>query len=167
MDFHDHPDRPGWKVGPEVADTRRQPPASPVVGMRCLFGAAPGDWEHRLYLVPDDATIEDLVEFFEVGTEGALRHGWDERDTMDLVADKLSEINAIVPGTIERASSSALRFRFWRRLRLDELQGIEALFLARGVDEYQAGLALYIDGPSGDSLLAEARETGVLDLRWA
>jgi hypothetical protein len=147
-----------------VSDPRGQPPASPLEGMISLYGAAPGDWEHRLYLVPARTLVEDLVEFFEVGTGGAARHGWDERDTIDLVSRTLPEVDAIVPGSIELASASALRFRFARRLRLDELDAIEAVYHRH--DELQAGLEHYVNGSSGDSLLAEVRETGVLKLWW-
>jgi hypothetical protein len=164
MPFEDHPDRPGWKFGEEVPDTRGRPPDSPLAGMRCLFGAAPGDWEHRLYLVPEGTPVENLVEFFEAGSHWALRSGYDERDTTDLVGRTLSEVAAIVPGRVELAGPAALRFRFARRLRLEELEQIESVY--HRVDELQAGLEIYVNGTSGDSILADIRESGVLQLWW-
>ena len=164
MTFEKHPESPAWMIGPEVTDARGAPPPSPQEGMLSLFGAAPGDWDHRVYLVPARTLIEEVVEFFEVGTKGALAHGWDERDTMDLVADKLTAVDALVPGSIELADSGALRFRFWRAVTSDDLDKFEELY--RGVDELQAGLELYLNGASGASPFEEIRDTGVLQLRW-
>ena len=63
------------------------------------------------------------------------------------------------------ATPSELRFRFWRRLRVDEIEEIESVY--RKVDEYQAGLERYIsNGLSGASLLHDVGETGVLNLLW-
>ena len=84
---------------------------------------------------------------------------------MDLINKTLTEIDEIVPGSIELATVSALHFRFWRQLRLDELEEIETVY--QKVDDYQAGLEDYINGLTGGSILAEVRETGVLKLRWA
>lgn len=161
--LQDHPERAGWKVGNEV-DLREPLPEAPDGTTRYLYGNAPDDWQHRLYLIPAETSIEDIVEFFEAGTHRAIMHGWDERDTIDLVVHTLTEVDAIVPGSIELASSDEVRFRFWRRLRLDELEQIEGVY--RKVDDYQAGLEDYVNGGTGDSLLAEIRETGVLRLRW-
>lgn len=162
--FEDHPEYPGWKRSEELHDIRDLP-ESPDKELRCFFGAAPGDWEHRLYLVPLDTRIDEVIDFFEVGTHNAVTHGWDERDTMDLIIGTLTEVDAIVPGSIVLASASALHFQFWRQLRIDELEEIEAVY--RKGDDYQAGLEYYINGLTGGSILAEVRETGVLKLCWA
>lgn len=164
MTFLDLPDHPGWKVGDEVSDIRGRPPASPLADMVSLFGQAPGDWEPRLYLIPSRTHLAEIVEHFEVGSHGALRFGWDERDTTDLVSDTLSGVEAIVPGSIEFASPHALRFRFARRLRQDEVDQIESVY--ERCDELQAGLDHYVNGWSGESLLHELLDTGLLHLRW-
>ncbi len=133
--------------------------------MRTIYGCAPGDWEIRLYLVPVTTPHDEIIEFFEVGTTSALRHGWDERETLDLVTSTLTRISEIVPGSIELATPSALRFRFWRRMRTDELEEIEEVY--RKVDDYQAGLERYINqGLSGSSLLHDVGESGILHLLW-
>ena len=164
-DFAPAPDHPGWLVGPEVAETTGPPPTSPVAGMLSLYGMAPGDWDYRLYLVPQNIHLAEIVEGFEVGSRGALRHGWHERDTIDLVAEQLTGVDAVVPGSIERADPGSLRFRFWRRLTQQELDQIEDLY--RKVDPLQAGLEGYADGTTGGSLLDEMREAACLKLWWA
>lgn len=164
MELSAHPDRPDFLVGPEVLDTRDRPPPPTEAERVALYGLAPGDWELRLYHIPARTSVEELIEFFEVGTHGAVAQGWDERDTMDLVGRALYEVAAIVPGQIELASPAALRFRFARRLRQDELEDIEAVY--HRVDELQAGLLPYLDGWSGESLLAPLLEAAVLELRW-
>ena len=164
MTFQPHPQRPDWKVGDE-ADPRDPPPEAPEDDMRALYGCAPGDWEPRLYLVPTATPHTEIIEFFEVGTASAVRHGWGERDTLDLVTSTLNRISEVVPGSIELATSSKLRFRFWRQMRTDELEEIERIY--RNVDDYQAGLERYINqGLSGSSLLHDVGETGVLHLLW-
>jgi hypothetical protein len=163
MNLEDHPGHPGWKQSEELQDIRDLP-TSPEEGMRCFYGAARGDWDHRLFLVPINTRIDEIVDFFEVGTHNALAHGWEERETMDLINQTLTEVDEIVPGSIELATVSSLHFRFWRQLRLDELEEIETVY--QKVDEYQAGLEDYINGLTGGSILAEVRETGVLKLRW-
>ncbi len=164
MDFEAYPKHPGWKVGNEAPNIRDPLPDSPEDEMICLYGSAPGDWEHRLYLVPANTRIDEIVEFFEVGTHDAIARHWEERDCMDLVIGTLTEVHGIVPGSIQLADSGALLFRFWRRLRLDELEEIEAAY--GKVDEFKAGLEGYLNGASGDSILAEVRETGALRLWW-
>ena len=163
MQFEPHPLRPDWKIGAEV-DTRDPPPASPEDRMKCLFGAGPGDWEPRLYLVPEQTPHVEVMEFFEVGTFNAVRHGWDETETTDLVSNTVASIHSIVPGTIELATSSELRLRFWRQIRLDELEDMEAVY--KKVDDYQAGLERYLNGITGNSILSDVRETGQLHLIW-
>ncbi len=161
------PQHPGWLIGPE-ADTRDPPPKPPHEGLRGLYGCAPGDWAPRLYLIPENTPHEDLIEFFEVGTASAIRHGWDERDTLDLITSTLTSIDAIIPGSIELATSSRLRFRFWRRMRQDELEEIERVYASGKIDDYQAGLEHYIQkGLSGASILHDVCESGVLHLRWS
>ena len=164
MPFQPHPQRPEWKIG-EKADPRDPPPEVPGDDMRVLYGCAPEDWELRLYLVPAATPHHEIIEFFEVGTAAAIRHGWDEHETLDLVTSTLTRISEVVPGSIELASPSALRFRFWRRMRTDELEEIEEVY--RKVDDYQAGLERYLNqGLSGSSLLHDVGESGVLRLLW-
>lgn len=165
MQFEDHPARPGWKVGEEVEDVGIPPPEPAVEGMLCLFGMAPGDWQHRVYLIPQRTGIGEIVEFFEVGSRGAVAHGWDEYETMDVVSETLLTVDAVVPGSVELADAGCLRFRFWRRITDQELEQIEDCY--RRVDVLQAGLEGYVDGRSGDSLLAEVQVTGHLKLWWA
>ena len=164
MPLQPHPQRPEWMIGNE-ADLRDPPPVDIPEGTRGLYGQSPDDWSPRLYLVPAETPIEEIIEFFEVGTSCSIRHGWAERDTLDLVTSTLSRVNDITPGSIAMATPSELRFRFWRRLRVDELEEIEGVY--RKVDEYQAGLERYIShGLSGASLLHDVGETGVLNLLW-
>ncbi len=166
MTYQPSTHHPAWLVGAE-ADTRDPPPKSPREGLRSLFGRAPGDWETRLYLVPEETPLEDLIEVFEVGTATAIRHGWDERETLDLVISTLTSIHEIIPGSIELATSNRLRFRFWRRMRLDELEEIEGVYASGKIDDYQAGLGHYINhGLSGSSLLHDVLASGVLHLEW-
>ena len=164
MPLQPHPQRREWMIGDEV-DLRDPPPVDTPGGMRGLYGQSPDDWAPRLYLVPTETPIEEIIEFFEVGTSCSIRHGWPERDTLDLVTSTLSRVNDVTPGSIEMATPSELRFRFWRRLRIDELEEIEGVY--RKVDEYQAGLERYVSqGLSGASLLHDVGETGVLNLLW-
>ncbi len=164
MPLQPHPQRPSWMVGEEV-DLRDPPPGDLSGSMQALHGQSRDDWAPRLYLIPKETPLEEIIEFFEVGTSSAIRHGWAERDTLDLVNSTITRINEIVPGSIEMAAPSELRFRFWRRLRTDELEEIEDVY--RKVDEYQAGLERYISqGLSGASLLHDVGETGTLNLLW-
>ena len=159
--------RPGWLVGAE-ADTRDPPPESTHAGLRALYGCAPGDWKPRLYLVPENTAHGDLIDFFEVGSASAVRHGWDQRETLDLIASTLNSVTEIIPGSIELATSGRLRFRFWRHMRLDELEEIERVYASGRIDDYQAGLELYLhNGLSGSSLLHDVRESGLLHLQWS
>ena len=164
MEFEPHPLQPAWLVGGEV-DTRDPPPECDEDGLRALYGMAPGDWDPRLFLVPNDTPHFELIEFFEVGTWHSVRHGWDERDTIDLVINTITQIDAIVPGSIEMATPTELRFRFWRRMRIDELEDIEAVY--KKVDDYQAGLELYINSLSGASILHDVQQDGLLRLTWS
>lgn len=166
MELSSHPLRPDWKVGGEV-DVRDAPPELPDQSLRCLYGIGPDDWEPRLYAVPLKTPHHEIIEFFEVGTHNAIGHGWDELETMDLVTSTLNQIDSIVPGSIELASSSELRFRFWRKLRIDEIEEMEDVYRGRKVDDYQAGLERYINsGLSGSSILHDVMDSGLLHLRW-
>ena len=164
MSTEPHDQRPRWKVGGEMLP--RDPfPEDIEPGMEAICGCGPGDWSHRLYLVPKETPFEEIIEFFEVGSASAAQHGWDEREVQDLIVTTLTNVSEIVPGSIEIATPSELLFRFWRCLRNDELEEIEAVY--GKTDEYQAGLDRYINhGLSGSSLLHDVGETGVLHLSW-
>ena len=157
-------EHPHWKVGGEI-DLSDPLPDTTEDGMAAIHGCAPGDWAPRLYLVPQETPFEDIIDFFEIGSHSSPCHGWDECELRDLVATCLRTIHEIVPGSIEVATPSELRFRFWRCLRNDELEEIEAVY--GKADEYQAGLDRYINhGLSGSSLLHDVGTTGVLYLCW-
>ena len=164
MNPEPHEQRLEWKVGEDVHPDDPLP-TDIENGMNAIHGCAPGDWSHRLYLMPIGTPLEDIIEFFEVGYPAALRHGWEEREVTDLIVETLNAINNIVPGSVEMAAPSGLRFRFWRCLRDDELEEIEAIY--GKADEYKAGLERYINhGLSGSSLLQDVGESGLLHLAW-
>ena len=116
MNPEPHEQRLEWKVGEDVHPDDPLP-TDIENGMNAIHGCAPGDWSHRLYLMPIGTPLEDIIEFFEVGYPAALRHGWEEREVTDLIVETLNAINNIVPGSVEMAAPSGLRFRFWRCLR--------------------------------------------------
>lgn len=156
----------GWKIGAGVQDSGTyEDPHQGNDASRVILIGMRGDEGHRIYDIPANTRIADIVRFFEVGSHGAQSYSWDPAETVELVADKMEGINRIIPGRVTFADAGGFKFRFSRQITEDDLCKIEALIPDN--EAMQAGLELYISEWDGSSRLLEAvRRDNLIHLWW-
>ena len=143
-----------YELPPKSADESRQ-----------NFYGAMGDKDYRLYDVPANTSIADIVYTFQVGSHGAQSYGYDTKETVSLVAGKVTEISKIIPCHVIFADSAGLKLKLERDISKEELTKIESLFPEEIA--MQAGLDRYIsmwDGVS--SLMSPVLEENIIHLWW-
>jgi hypothetical protein len=123
------------------------PPRCSGTGKNWIVGLAEGDEGHRIYEIPSSASFGAIARAFRVGTHGAQSYGYDEDDTVEMVARKLDVIEGIAPGRVIFADPAGFKVRFVSPISAEDYPLIEALFPE---DEMmQAGLESYISEWSG------------------
>lgn len=144
-----------WHAGDPVprSEIYTDPPESPDPTRIQFYGALDSDHEHRLYVLPAIVSITEIIEAFEVGSHNAFMHGSDPETMKKLVAEQAEQIALILPCRVVFADAAGLRLRFTRQISENELLEIEKLF--SGVDEFQAGLEIYLSEWSGQGKILD------------
>src|SRR4051812_30595910 len=88
------------------------PPRSPNAGRILMFGLMEGDEGHRIYDIPVHASFGGIARAFRVGSHGAQSYGYDEDDTVEMIARKLDVIEGIAPGRVTFADAAGFKVRF-------------------------------------------------------
>jgi hypothetical protein len=141
------------------------PPLPPTPDRLWLVGMREGDESHRLYDVPATASFGDIARAFRVGSHGANSYGFDETETIEMVARKLDVIQGIAPGRVLFADAAGFKVRFSDPVSTDDYLLIEALFPEEEV--MQAGLDGYISRWTGEGHpLAPLCGSDLLHLWW-
>jgi hypothetical protein len=157
----------GWKAGEVVSQSAiySDPPAASEPANINLYGLAEGDSSHRIYTIPADTPVADVVRFFEVGSRSATSYGDDADETIALVAEKATSISALVPCRVTFADAAGLKLRFLRQVTEDDLEKIEALFPEEQM--MQAGLDRYASEWDGEGpLLAPVLNENLFHFWW-
>ena len=165
MSFDNLPE--GWAVGDPVPHDQiySDPPDSPDVTRIQFYGLLEGDTGHRIYSIPADTPIAEVVKEFEVGSHGSTSYGFEAGATIDLVAHKATKISEIVPCRIVFADAAGLKLRFSRQVTGEDIKQIEALFPEE--DMMQAGLERYTSEWDGESsVLAPLLKENVFHFWW-
>lgn len=156
-----------WKAG-NFLDEKAiygNPPSSSDPARIILIGMLESDPGHRLYEIPTQTTVADVVRVFRVGAHGAESYNYDVSATVALVADKATKIAEIIPYRVFFADIAGLKLRFERQITPAELKLIEALFSEQEV--MQAGLERYLSAWDGSSpLLAPVLKENLLHFWW-
>ncbi len=141
------------------------PPSSSDSTLNVFFGLKDGDEGHKLYAVPLDTPIGQIVSDFQVGSHGAESYSWDVESTIRLVAEKADAIASVIPCRVTFADPAGLKLRFLRRVTEADLEKIEALFPE---DEMmQAGLEGYLSEWDGEgSPLSRIAEENFIHFWW-
>lgn len=141
------------------------PPRSSNAGRHFIYGAIEGDERHRIYDIPAHASFGSIARAFRVGSHGALSYGYDEDETVEMVARKLDVIEGIAPGRVTFADVAGIKVRFTTPISDDDYPLIEALYPES--ERMQAGLDSYISEWSGQGHpLARLRGSDLLHLWW-
>jgi hypothetical protein len=141
------------------------PPRCPSAGKNWIFGLIEGDEHHRIYEIPSSESFGTIARAFRVGSHGALNCGYDEDDTVEMVARKLDVIEGIAPGRVIFADAAGFKVRFLSPISSEDYPLIEALFPEN--EMMQAGLESYVSEWSGEGHpLAQLRGSDLLHLWW-
>jgi len=157
----------GWRVGEVVPHDQiySDPPVSPEHARIQFYGLLGDDTGHRLYSIPNNTPVEDVVWLFEVGSHGAMSYSFDAKSTVSLVAQKAEKISNIIPCRVIFADAAGLKLRFSRPLTDEEFHQIEALFSEE--EMMQAGLDRYLSEWDGESpILSPIRTEGLFHFWW-
>ncbi|GAA5495933.1 hypothetical protein Rhal01_02114 [Rubritalea halochordaticola] len=156
----------GWVAGEGVSHEQSYvvPPLSGDPAMQ-QFYAARGDEAYRLYHVPTDTSIREIVEFFRVGAHGAMSYGLDEEKTIELVAGKAAKVAELIPCRLIFADQAGLKLQFERPVSDEEVAKLETMFPMDSA--FETGMARYLTEWSGEgSYLAPVKEENQLHFWW-
>ncbi|SHK80057.1 hypothetical protein SAMN02745216_04094 [Desulfatibacillum alkenivorans DSM 16219] len=163
-----HPDLPSdWTAGryEKNRESYYDPPSSSNPSRILLWGMMEGDAGHRLYDIPMDASVEEIVQVFQVGAHNAYIRGVNEQESVDMTASVAKKIEKLIPFRVIFADQAGLKLKFERQITEPELQNLEG-WLTKD-DPFQAGLEIYISEWDGESpLLAPVLEENLLHLWW-
>ncbi len=119
----------------------------------------------RIYDVPCDAKLESIINFFEVGSQGAMSYGFNQSEVMKLVAEKASQLCSVLPCVLARANCGALEFRITREVTNDDLDKIEEIFSDCNASE--AGAEFYVTGQTeGRHLFQRVQDERTFCFGW-
>ncbi len=153
----------GWSAGASIEGEQlySDPPESPDKSRIQFFGLREGDTSHRLYSMPVDTPVADVVRAFEVGSHNCVG---DVPARIALVADKATRIAKLVPCRVIFADQAGLKLKFTRQITVDEVKMIEAMF---SVDEMiEAGLDRYLSELGCDEGLATVLAENTFHFWW-
>ncbi len=157
----------GWHAGEivEHSSIYGEPPATTESSEIIIFGMHENDKAHRLYKLPADTPVSDIVTYFKVGSHGANSYGFDIQQTIKLVSEKVSKIDAIIPCRVIFADAAGLKMKFKRQITDIELSKIETLFTME--EAMQTGLDRYISSWDGSQrLLGPLMKENMIHLWW-
>src|SRR5262249_48036558 len=93
------PGSPGWIASsvllPRGDEWERVESDDPAFMIFYGMGDNPGG--DRLYCVPVSTPVSEVVKFFKVGMHGAESYGYDPVETVQLVADNVDKVAALIP----------------------------------------------------------------------
>ena len=157
----------GWQAS-QIIDsqsTHGEPTQPSDPSKIALHGLLNEDNEYRIYTIPANTPIAKIIEFFSVGSHGAVNNGYSIKETVSKVANTASALACIFPVRCTFADGAGLKLRFLREITDSEINQIEKLF-SEG-DEIQLGLERYISEWDGQSaLLQPIKEEGLIQLWW-
>jgi hypothetical protein len=157
----------GWFVGDVVENNSiyGDPPTSNDNEMVIFFGMSQDDKAHHLYMIPKNTPISDVVKYFKVGSHGAISYGFDSQQTINMVSEKASKIDMIIPCRVVFADPAGLKLKFERNITESELSNIESMFPEE--EAMQSGLDRYISDWDGKGrLLSPVKEENMIQFWW-
>lgn len=156
-----------WTAGPVVPqdDTYSDPPVSADTARVQFYGFQEGDSGYRLYSVPADTPVAEIVTNFEVGSHGAMSYSYDKGSTIEMVATKATAISKLVPCRVIFVDSAGLKLRFTRQIEDADLDQLLPLFPE---DEgFQSGAEGYIDDQElGRHLFQRVKDDNLFHFWW-
>ena len=165
MNLDNLPD--GWTAGEIVPQdsTYLDPPASPDPARFQFYGFLEGDSGYRLFSVPADTSVAEIVAKFEVGSHGAQGYNYDEASTIEMVSVKATAITKIASCQVIFADVAGLKLKFGRQIEDSDLDQLAKLFPE---DEgYQSGAEGYIDEQEpGRHLFQRVKEENIFHFWW-
>jgi hypothetical protein len=156
-----------WLAGDAVSDDQYcfDPPESPDKSLILFYGCVDGDAGHRIYSIPADTPVGEVVRFFRVGTHGAESYGVPPEEALEKFASRVEIISSLVPCRVIFADPAGLKLKFMRQITRGEVKLIETLF---PFDEVMtAGLEFYLSEWDGEgSLLDRVLEDNAIKFWW-
>ena len=118
-----------WKAGNYVAnDYYGNPPKSNSSEFINIYGLGSNDTGHRIYTVPANTTLEEIITFFKVSTHGSESYSFDPDKTLKMFIEKSTEASKIIPGKVIFADSAGLKIELSREITEDDILRFEKIF---------------------------------------
>lgn len=157
----------GWAAGEVVPydQTSSDPPASPDPLRVQFYGLRSADPGHRLYSVPVETEIAEIVRVFEVGAHGADSYGYDPDETVEMVSEKATKIAELLPCRVIFVDCAGLILKFFGQIEDSHLDRLLELFPE---DEgFQSGAEAYInEQEEGRHLFHRVKEENLFHFWW-
>ena len=157
----------GWTAGDVVPydQTSSDPPVSIDPSRFQFYGLCCTDPGHRLYSVPVDTGIAEIVVAFSVGIHGANSYGYDPDETVKMVSEKATKISEMLPCRVVFVDSAGLMLKFLRQIEDSHLDRLLELFPEEV--GYQSGAEAYInDQEEGRHLFHRVKEENLFHFWW-
>lgn len=157
----------GWKAGEPVAYERvnEDPPEASEPGQIHLYGMRHGDESHRLYSVPEDTPVADIVRFFEVGSHGAHSYNDNPGTIIELVTEKATRMAEHFPCRVTFADQAGMIIHFQRPVTDDDLDFLSKLFPES--EGFQSGAEAYIiEQEEGRHLFQRVQDENKFHFWW-
>ncbi len=157
----------GWTASEPLPHDQiySDPPENPNSSLINIYGAHEADAGHRLYSIPAETPLAEIIQEFGVGSHSSISYGHSVKETVALVTSKATEIGKIIPFRPTFADSAGLKLRFNRQITENELERITALF--SDTEMMQAGLERYLSESDGEhSIFAPVMKENLFHFWW-
>lgn len=157
----------GWTAGEVVPYdlTYSDPPESDDTSRIQFYGLRESDPGHRLYSIPADTPIAEVVRVFKVGSHGADSYSYDVDETLGIVAGKAAKIAELFPCRVTFADAAGLKLKFRRQILDEDLDKLSELFSED--DGFQSGTEGYIiEQEEGRHLFQRVKEENLFHFWW-
>jgi hypothetical protein len=155
----------GWIAGEyETNPSNTPPPESSDPARINLYGLTEGATAWRLYSIPAETPLAEIARFFKVGSHAETSYGRDPVEEVARVASTVTLIQEFIPCRVTYAGPAGMDLNFLRQITQEEVEQLEQLFLANGMDP---GMDRYIAEWSGEGpMFAPVLQENVLELWW-
>jgi len=118
-----------WKAGDYVGgELYGSPPKSDSSEFINIYGLGPNDTGHRIYTIPANTTLEEIITFFKVSTHGSESYSFDPNKTLKMFIEKTTKASKIIPGKVIFADSAGLKIELFKEITEDDILKLEKIF---------------------------------------
>jgi hypothetical protein len=165
--FFEVPGKPGWKKGryAKPEEIYSAPQGEVPDGFFDLWGlieeADPSG--HRLYRLPVNSSVREIVETFDVGCHGCNSYGLSHSQVHETVISRAESLLAMLPGRVTFVDSAGLKIQFSEPVTDAHLKQIHSIFGEYG---FESGEYYFSQWDGESEMYQEIKETGVFHFWW-